>query len=94
MGKTWQTNPPWLISQKGDRVSATDTSFTKGGRAMRILRFWVGAVALVLLTAPIWLPGPAGGQGKGIQWETNFDEALARAKAEDKPVFLDFFNPN
>jgi hypothetical protein len=61
---------------------------------MRILRFLVGAVALVLLTAPIWLPVPAGGQGTGIQWVTNFDEALSRAKAEEKPVFLDFFNPN
>jgi uncharacterized protein YyaL (SSP411 family) len=29
-----------------------------------------------------------------IEWETNMDEALARARSENKPVFLDFFNPN
>jgi hypothetical protein len=51
-------------------------------------------LALVLQTAPIWSAEPAGGQDQGIQWVTNFDEALARAKAENKPVFLDFFNPN
>ncbi|GAB4246144.1 MAG: hypothetical protein Kow0054_00060 [Deferrisoma sp.] len=28
-----------------------------------------------------------------IQWETDFQKAVARAKAEDKPVLLDFFNP-
>lgn len=28
-----------------------------------------------------------------IKWETDFTEALKRAKAEDKPVLLDFFNP-
>lgn len=28
-----------------------------------------------------------------IQWEKSFDAALSRAKAENKPVFLDFFNP-
>jgi len=37
---------------------------------------------------------PARAQDQGIQWITNFDEALARAKAENKPIFLDFFNPN
>ncbi len=28
-----------------------------------------------------------------IKWENNFDAALTRAQAEDKPVLLDFFNP-
>ncbi len=28
-----------------------------------------------------------------IQWETDFQKAVGRAKAEDKPVLLDFFNP-
>jgi len=28
-----------------------------------------------------------------IEWETNMDEARERARSEDKPVFLDFFNP-
>jgi hypothetical protein len=28
-----------------------------------------------------------------ISWETNWDSALARAKSDAKPIFLDFFNP-
>jgi hypothetical protein len=28
-----------------------------------------------------------------INWETELDIALSRAKVESKPVFLDFFNP-
>ncbi len=61
---------------------------------MRILCFLVVTMALVLLTVSIGLSDPAAGKGQGIQWVTNFDEALARAKAEDKLVFLDFYNPN
>ena len=29
-----------------------------------------------------------------IKWEKEMDVALARAKAEKKPVLLDYFNPN
>ena len=29
-----------------------------------------------------------------INWEKEMDAALARAKAEKKPILLDFFNPN
>ena len=54
----------------------------------------MAAIGLVLLAAPIWPTESVFGQGQGIQWVTNFDEALAKAKAENKPVFLDFFNPN
>lgn len=61
---------------------------------MMIPRVLMAAVGLVLLVAPIWQTESVFGQGQGIQWITNFDEALARAKAEKKPVFLDFFNPN
>jgi len=28
-----------------------------------------------------------------IDWITDMDEALKRARAENKPVLLDFFNP-
>jgi len=28
-----------------------------------------------------------------MKWITSFDEALARARSEAKPVFADFFNP-
>jgi hypothetical protein len=31
--------------------------------------------------------------GKTIIWETKMDVAMARAKAENKHVLLDFFNP-
>jgi hypothetical protein len=61
---------------------------------MRMLRVLVVAAALVLQAALIWPTESVGGQDQGIQWVTNFDEALARAKAEKKPVYLDFFNPN
>lgn len=30
---------------------------------------------------------------KEIAWEDNLDAAKDRAKKEDKPIFLDFFNP-
>jgi len=30
---------------------------------------------------------------KQIQWETVLDKALSRGKAENKAIFLDFFNP-
>ena len=28
-----------------------------------------------------------------IRWEKDLDEALRKAKAEKKPVLMDFFNP-
>ncbi len=30
---------------------------------------------------------------KQISWETSMDRALERAKSENKPIVLDFFNP-
>lgn len=30
---------------------------------------------------------------KAMNWETDFNQALQRSKAEHKPVLLDFFNP-
>lgn len=30
---------------------------------------------------------------KSLQWEGSLEKGLARAKAEGKPVLLDFFNP-
>ena len=33
-------------------------------------------------------------EGSEIQWLTDMRTALKRAKAENKPIFLDFFNPN
>jgi hypothetical protein len=29
-----------------------------------------------------------------LAWMSDWDAALTRAKDEDKPVFLDFFNPH
>jgi hypothetical protein len=31
--------------------------------------------------------------GDAIQWESDLSKALSRAKAEKKPVLMDFFNP-
>jgi hypothetical protein len=31
--------------------------------------------------------------GNSIKWETELNAALARAKSEQKPVLMDFFNP-
>lgn len=31
---------------------------------------------------------------KTILWETDMEGALKRARAENKPILLDFFNPN
>jgi uncharacterized protein YyaL (SSP411 family) len=28
-----------------------------------------------------------------IRWENDLDEALRKAKSENKPVLMDFFNP-
>ncbi len=28
-----------------------------------------------------------------IEWETDFNKALSKAKSEEKHVMLDFFNP-
>ena len=28
-----------------------------------------------------------------VNWETNVESALSRGQQENKPVFLDFFNP-
>ncbi len=28
-----------------------------------------------------------------IRWENSMEAALARAKQEDKPILLDFYNP-
>jgi hypothetical protein len=61
---------------------------------MKINHVAVVMAALVLQTALGWSAEPIGGQNVGIQWVTNFDEALARAEIEKKPVYLDFFNPN
>ncbi len=30
---------------------------------------------------------------ENVKWETDFKAALKRAKDEDKPVLLDFYNP-
>lgn len=28
-----------------------------------------------------------------VAWETDMDSALKRAREEDKPILIDFFNP-
>jgi hypothetical protein len=29
-----------------------------------------------------------------IIWETNWEEALKKAKSKERPILLDFFNPD
>jgi hypothetical protein len=60
---------------------------------MRIVSVVLIAAALVLQYAAIGPAETTGRSDRGIQWITDFDEALARGRAENKPVFLDFFNP-
>ncbi len=31
---------------------------------------------------------------QSVQWETDFNQALKRARAEKRPILLDFFNPH
>jgi hypothetical protein len=31
--------------------------------------------------------------GSKIEWETSLDKARERARSEQKPILLDFFNP-
>jgi hypothetical protein len=55
------------------------------------------AIAVAVLTIPVTVAAAEQGQNKastGIQWWTNFDDAMKHARAEGKPLFLDFFNPN
>ena len=55
------------------------------------------AMAVAVLMITVTVAAAEQGQNKalmGIQWWTSFDDALKHAKAEGKPLFLDFFNPN
>lgn len=33
-------------------------------------------------------------QGAGVRWEAAMDVALARARADQKPILIDFFKPD
>jgi hypothetical protein len=33
-------------------------------------------------------------EGSGIQWLTSLDQAVKQAKAENKAILLDFYNPS
>jgi hypothetical protein len=61
---------------------------------MRIVTALLVTVTVMAQAAVLPSFGGTGNQSQGIQWATGFDEALSRARAENKPVFLDFFNPN
>jgi hypothetical protein len=61
---------------------------------MRIVSVLLVVAALAWHAEAIGAGEAPGESGRGIQWMTDFDEALARGRAENKPVLLDFFNPN
>jgi thiol:disulfide interchange protein len=61
---------------------------------------WIPTLALAVLaagpapapaTAPPAANAPAGDHGKLPWFEGTFDQLLAKAKAENKPVFIDFW---
>lgn len=57
------------------------------------MKTWLIVVMVIaLLSQPLILP--AAEPAQGIQWVPSFEEAMAKAKAEKKPVFIEFFNPN
>jgi hypothetical protein len=54
-------------------------------------------VALVVFCAATLVAIPSQAQkqeASEIQWLTDMGTALQRAKSENKPILLDFFNPN
>jgi hypothetical protein len=59
----------------------------------RLCQLWI--IMVLLAHCVMVVAADSSRQGnQQIQWLTGLDEALARVKSENKPVFLDFFNPN
>ncbi len=61
---------------------------------MRIAAVLLLAAVLVFQGVPIGLAETTGRSDQGIQWMTDFDQALAQGRTNNKPIFIDFFNPN
>ncbi|HMK35779.1 MAG TPA: hypothetical protein VK463_11975 [Desulfomonilaceae bacterium] len=60
-------------------------------RRMSVLLF---SVVLLSYAAEITPARAVEQQGQGIQWTSNFEKAMAQARGQNRPVLLDFFNPN
>ena len=82
------------MSEPFPRGVPLNKQYRNKGGAMRIVSVLLAVAALTWHTPVIGAGETSGQSGRGIQWMTNFDEALARGRAENKPVLLDFFNPN
>jgi hypothetical protein len=50
---------------------------------------WVGPGLLLIFLMCLAIPAAA----VEIKWERDYQASLAKAKAEKKPILLDFFNP-
>jgi thioredoxin-related protein len=58
-------------------------------KEFRMKRFFLAA-ALLAAAAPVFAQGPAAAPAQSsIVWEHDLDAALARAKKEHKPIFMD-----
>ena len=60
---------------------------------MNKIRLMVTLVAFSISVTAAMASEPKKTEGSGIQWLTSMDQAVTRAKAENKPILLDFFNP-
>ncbi len=51
-------------------------------------------VAFAISISAATASDPKKTEGSGIHWLTSMDQAVKLAKAENKPILLDFFNPS
>ncbi len=57
---------------------------------MRGKRNWLSLGFLLILLISLAVPAAA----VEIAWQKDFQAALGKAKADKRPILLDFFNPN
>jgi hypothetical protein len=60
-------------------------------RGIRMRKWSILAMAVALMGQTVVMAAEEPSQG--IQWAASFQDAMTRAKAENKPVFVEFFNP-
>ena len=82
------------LEKPGARVSAPRAAFAGLFLLLALYCFWGLAGRQVALLSAFLPPDGYGGSGgsseNGLPWLTDYDAALAQAKAEGKPLFVDF----